>query len=432
MSSRARRIGILAGGGSLPREFADAATSRGDIIQIVALKESADKDLGPYPTVRVSMGQIGKMIRTFRKADVDGIVIIGPVRRADIVRIRPDLGFLTNLAQIMKIIASAGDDSALRGVVRFFEGKGFQVLGPSDIAPETLAPLGRIAGTEVTEEVMADVAVGFDVIRALGDFDIGQAVIVGGGRIEAVEGAEGTNVMLERYSRHRRARSDTGPRGVLIKRPKPGQELRVDMPSIGPATVRHAAAAGLGGIAVQAGNVLIAERQAVIREADRHGIFVCGAEDLSAQNLDFSTRPEEFVLEPGPSRRVPSDLERRDAQKGRQVMKCLGAAGCGKAIVVARGHVLAVEAGGEPPVEVLERVATYRRRHGARTLRNCGTLITRSTAIDRRLVEEAVRAGLTALAIPKSERGDVEDMALIQLLDRHNMSLLLWDATGNS
>ena len=431
MSSRARRIGILAGGGSLPREFADAVAARGEQVLIVALGEAAEKDMGSHPAVRVSMGQIGKIIRAFRNAEVDGIVIIGPVRRADIARIRPDLGFFTNLPQIMKIIASGGDDGALRGVVRFFEGKGFRVLGPADIAPETLAPPGRIAGAQVGADQEGDIAAGFEVIRALGDFDIGQAVIVANRQIEAIEGAEGTNVMLERYAARWRKPTASDRRGVLIKRPKPGQELRIDMPSIGPETVGRAAAAGLAGIAVHAGNVLIAERETVVREARQHGIFVCGAEDEGAHlQAPLHAPAGEPRFQPGPARRAPGDLEVRDAKKGWEVMERLSAWNCGNVVVVARGHVLAVQAGGEAAIDVLDRVETYRRRHGAKTLRKSGVLVVRSADIDGTLVERSARAGLTAIALPKYEADSPIAARMIELLDRHGMSLLVWRSVG--
>ncbi len=398
MSAPARRIGILAGGGTLPLEFACAAEARGELVQIVALEGAADADFGPYPVTRVGMGQVGRMLRAFRTAGATDIVIIGPALRPDLKRIRPDAGFFTNLPAILKILASGGDDGVLRGVVRFFEAKGFRVLGPADVAPDALAPRGSMSLATPSAVDDSDIALGFEVIRVLGALDVGQAVIVSGGLIEAIEGAEGTDRMLVRTAARRAAtRSGVPNGGVLVKRPKPGQELRVDMPSIGPGTVTRAAEAGLSGIAVQYGNVLVAERAEVIHRADAAGIFVTGAGDVPAGDVAKGTFAVGSSREPMGSV-APSEKDNRDLATAESVMAALKPYQCGRAVAVSKRHVLAVEAGDEGATAVIERVAQLR-QNGRRRKPSGVAVLELGAPIDADIVARVASAGLSGLAL---------------------------------
>jgi DUF1009 family protein len=126
-----------------------------------------------------------------------------------------------------------------------------------------------------------DIARGFALLAAMSAFDVGQAAIVAGRRVLAVEAAEGTDAMLDRVAAMRESRRIVLPAGsgVLVKAPKRRQDRRFDLPSIGPGTVTRAAAAGLAGIAVIAGATIVAEPQRLVEEADRAGLFVVGCPD---------------------------------------------------------------------------------------------------------------------------------------------------------
>lgn len=276
-----RVVGIVAGGGSLPREVAEHVTAAGDAVHIVAIAGEGDRDLSQFPLTKVGWAQTGAMLRALRNAGVTEIVIVGAVRRPDLAAIKPDLGFFLNIPAVLRIVATTGDNGVLSGVVRFFENKGFRVTSPIDLVPSLLVAEGPIGAVNAEPHHMADIARGFDVVRTLGIFDVGQAVVVTDGRIEAIEGAENTDAMLRSLALKRRLpEGGVGPRrGVLIKRPKPRQEMRVDMPAIGPGTVERAVAAGLCGIAVLAGGAIALERQELRRSADAEGIFVIGASD---------------------------------------------------------------------------------------------------------------------------------------------------------
>jgi DUF1009 family protein len=165
----------------------------------------------------------------------------------------PDAGFFASLPQIVGLIAAGGDDSVLTRVVRFFEQKGLRVRGAHEIAPDLLAEVGELTHTQLAPEDRRDAEIGFAVRQRLASLDAGQSVVVADGRVLAIEGAEGTDRMLERVLGLPQREETTLRRGVLAKGPKPGQELRIDMPAIGPRTVDSVVAAGLAGIVVEAG-----------------------------------------------------------------------------------------------------------------------------------------------------------------------------------
>ncbi|MGZ5851985.1 MAG: LpxI family protein, partial [Hyphomicrobium sp.] len=226
-------VGILAGAGSLPREVAQHVTARGGRVHVVTLGDGVDVGLADFPVTKADMAKVGTILRAFRNAGCRKLVIVGAVTRPDLGALWPDLGFFLSLPAILRLIATGGDDDLLSSIVRFFEGKGFEVVAPAAMAPELLAGPGPVGKVVATPEQARDAAVGFDAVRAMGPYDVGQAVVVTDGRLDAVEGVEGTDRMLARLTA-RRARSgepQTGRRGVLVKRPKPGQELRIDLPA---------------------------------------------------------------------------------------------------------------------------------------------------------------------------------------------------------
>jgi DUF1009 family protein len=397
-STAPRVVGILAGAGTLPREVAQHVAARGERVHIVAISGEADADFAAFPTTVVGWGQIGAMVRTLKSAGCTDLVIVGSVHRPDLAALRPDLGFWRSLPAILRIIAAGGDDSVLTRVVRFFEGHGFHVVAPGTAAPELIVGEGPLGRHSAPPEAHADVALGFDVVRALGPFDVGQAVVVARGRIMAIEGAEGTDAMLARVGAGRRGAEATGEgrSGVLVKRPKPGQELRIDLPAIGPDTVRRAAEAGLAGIAVLAQGALAAQRAALCELADARGVFVQGFGDSGAAGEPSggaSCRTE--VL----GRRRPSARQMADATKAAKVLAALATFGTGRAAVVDRGHVLAVESG-EGAAVLLARAGRLRQWGRRRLARRSGVGVLMSDEADlAHVVVGAAAAGLAGLAV---------------------------------
>jgi len=270
-------LGIIAGRGPLPCAVAAVASARGLPLHIVGIRGEAREEIERFPHTWVKWGEIGKMFRALDNNGCADIVIIGGVNRPDFSNVRLDLGAIKTLPFILTL-GKGGDDHVLSRVVCFFEQKGYRVHGAGDIAPQLLAGEGVLGRKRPSADDNADIELALRVVGALGRLDVGQAAVVAKGYVLAVEAAEGTDAMLARCA-ELRASGKAGRRsraGVLVKVPKPGQEERVDLPTIGPETVTKAAAAGLAGVAVAAGRVLMAERDATIAAADEHGLFLLG------------------------------------------------------------------------------------------------------------------------------------------------------------
>ena len=269
-------LAIIAGGGTLPSALADAAVAQGRAVHVIGIRGEADAKISRFPHTWLKWGEVGKLFATLDDQGCRDLVIIGSVSRPDLANVRFDFGAIKNLPFLLGL-GVGGDDQVLSSVVRFLEGKGYRVYGAGEVAPELLAAEGTLGAKAPSPEDRADIEAGFRVVSALGRLDVGQAAVVVKGRVLAVEAAEGTDAMLARCDEMRKgAGRRRGLAGVLVKAPKPGQEERVDLPTIGPETVEMAAQAGLAGIAVAAGRVLIADRDATIAAAGQHGLFLIG------------------------------------------------------------------------------------------------------------------------------------------------------------
>jgi len=275
--TEASPLGIIAGAGSFPLALAKAATAQGRPVFGLLLKGIAGRDLEIYPHAWVGIGRFGAIVGQARKAGCRDLVLIGSLVRPNLWTTIPDMGALRALPEMVRLYRG-GDDHLLRGIAALFEREGFRLLAAQDVAPELLMPAGPLGSKAPGTDDEADIAIACRAMAALGPFDVGQGMVIGQRRIVAVEGAEGTDGMLERCAAMLEGGRLRWPRGngILVKAPKPGQDRRVDLPAIGPATVEKAAAAGLRGIAVVAGSTLVVDMQGVVQAADRLGLFVVG------------------------------------------------------------------------------------------------------------------------------------------------------------
>lgn len=402
-----RCIGLLAGGRRMPVEIAEGLRQRGARVHIVALEGEGDAELERFDPTWVNWGQIGAMIASFRKAGCKQIAIAGSVRRPDLATLKPDLGFFRALPTVLRLIRAGGDDAVLRGVIDYLERFGLEVVAVSQIAPELVVGPGRFAGIEHRREDLRDIRAGFEVLDRLARFDIGQAVVVADGRIEAIEGAEGTDRMLERLTanRHRRMHArERITRGVLVKGPKAGQELRVDMPVIGPETVRRAAAADLRGIAVEAGGVLALDRPALQDLASTHRLFVAGIDvgglrpderQQSHPETGTDVRMEVVGQSSRKAQRHESDLA-----KGARLVRAAREDDIGGTVVIVNGHVLAVQAG-EMPADVLARAAGLRQWGNSPlgAARKGVVVLSAGRDLDRDVINAAADAQLAGIGV---------------------------------
>jgi DUF1009 family protein len=265
-------LGILAGSGNLPAQVAEAAMAAGRAVFIVGLDGHAEPQvLAPYPHEFIRFGAAGRIIAALREHGCRELVMIGPVRRPSLFHLRPDVEAAKLLTRIGRA-AFAGDDGLLAAVIKILHEEGFSVIGAQTILSEALGPRGLLTRAAPDAAAMADIGRAITVARALGAVDVGQGCVVQGGLVLAVEAAEGTDAMLSRCAPL--ARSGAG--GVLVKLVKPGQDRRADLPTIGPGTVRGAAAAGLRGVAFEAGGTILADRAALVADADAAGLFLLG------------------------------------------------------------------------------------------------------------------------------------------------------------
>ena len=274
--SQPRSLGIIAGSGPLPGRVAAAARASGRDVFIVALEGFADPGVvEPWPHAVLRMGAAGRIIGTLKARRCQDLVMIGPVRRPSFLDIRPDAEGAKMLARIGRA-AFAGDDGLLSAVIRVLSEEGFRVLGAHEILDAALGPAGLLTKAAPDAATMSDIQRGIAVARVLGAADVGQGCVVRAGVVIAVEAVEGTDAMLARCGALLDALAMSKPGGVLVKSVKPGQDRRADLPTIGPDTVRHAATAGLAGIAYDAGGTILAEREACIALAGELGLFILG------------------------------------------------------------------------------------------------------------------------------------------------------------
>jgi DUF1009 family protein len=276
------KLGLIAGAGGLPLEIVRACRTAERPVFVLRLRGLADPALGEAaPGVDVGVAEWGKMFQTLKRQRCHEICFAGGVPRPDFANLKPDL---RGLAALPRVLAAArnGDDALMRQVMQEFEQEGFVVQGADAVISGLTigaGPLGRIAPAAADA---ADIDQALRAARALGSLDIGQAVVVANGLVLAVEAQEGTDAILQRCADLPRTLRSHGvlAAGVLAKAVKPIQDRRVDLPTIGPATIEAAARAGLVGVVGEVGSLLIVERERVIQTADDLGLFVVGVSAL--------------------------------------------------------------------------------------------------------------------------------------------------------
>jgi DUF1009 family protein len=239
---------------------------------IVGLEGFAEKAvLAGWPSEVIRIGAAGRILAALRAHGCEDLVLIGPVRRPSMFDLRPDADGVRILGRIGRA-AFMGDDGLLAAVIKILSEEGFRVIGAQDVLRDALGPVGLLSRAGPDAQAVTDIERGIAVAKALGALDVGQCCVVQQGLVLAVEAAEGTDAMLARCEALRRP----GPGGVLVKQVKPGQERRADLPTIGPETMRGAAAAGLRGVAFEAGGTILADRDESVAAADAAGLFLLG------------------------------------------------------------------------------------------------------------------------------------------------------------
>lgn len=277
-SRGAGRIAVVAGGGALPVAVARTLAARGDDPFVVAVAgEAAEADFAGIRHVVITLEEFGPLLSLLDREGIGRVILAGSIHR------RPRLGAMKWSLPMLALLPRAaagllrGDDGLLRAVIGALEARGLTVVGAHEIVPDLLAPEGDLTRVKPAPGDWRDIEAGSEAALAIGRLDIGQAAVAIGGRAVALEGVEGTDGLLERMAAMRgHGRLAGKGRGVLVKRCKPQQERRADLPAIGPATIDAAHAAGLVGVAVDAGRSFILDFDATIARADALGLFVVG------------------------------------------------------------------------------------------------------------------------------------------------------------
>ncbi|MCE6953182.1 UDP-2,3-diacylglucosamine diphosphatase LpxI [Cereibacter sphaeroides] len=265
---------LIVGSGALPRHLAEALRRKGETPVVAALEGFPPEGLVPDLCFRIE--RLVPFLRELEQSGVSRVAFAGAVSRP---RLDPSLFDPLTAQMVPRLIAAmqGGDDATLRAVIGLFEEAGFAVAGVADLAPDLVPGAETLCGAP-TEADVRDVARAAAIVEALGRVDVGQGAVVAQGLCLAVEALPGTDAMLDWVAETARRPDPRGAKGVLYKAPKPGQDRRIDLPTLGPATVRRVAAAGLAGIAWEAGGVILLDRAAMLAEAGAAGLFLWARE----------------------------------------------------------------------------------------------------------------------------------------------------------
>jgi UDP-2,3-diacylglucosamine hydrolase len=272
-------LAVLCGSGDFPLEVAAEARRAGREPFLIGVVGSTDAAIEAFPHVWLRMGEVGRLFAVLKERGIGEMVMIGAMTRPEFADLRLDWGAVKRAAELAHLFRR-GDNGLLVGLAAIFEREGIRIVGAHEVAPRLVALAGLLGARQVSTEDQSDLALGAKLLESLSEFDAGQGAIVAAGRVLAIEAAEGTDAMLGRVAELRssgRLRLK-GRAGVLVKAPKRGQDLRLDMPAIGPQTIEGAANAELRGVALAAARVLVVERDACVRAADAAGLFLCGFE----------------------------------------------------------------------------------------------------------------------------------------------------------
>jgi DUF1009 family protein len=263
-------LGVVAGGGSLPQRVVQAASAMGRPVHVVVLEGHGDPAVyAGQSHVTLRWGLAAQMLSWLKQHGVREVVLAGTVARPSLLSLRPDAASMKLLGRIGRA-AFNGDDSILRAVMKVLAEEGFEVVGAQALLEGLLPEAALLAGPMPDDVARADIARGLAVCHAIGVVDVGQSVIVQQGLVLGVEAIEGTDALILRAGGLKRE----GPSPILVKAPKPSQSNLVDLPTIGPKTIESARAAGLRGLAFQAGGTILLERDTTIAAAEAAGIFL--------------------------------------------------------------------------------------------------------------------------------------------------------------
>lgn len=262
-------LALIAGRGGLPARIADAQAET----PLICVLDGFEPDR-LVADIRFRLEHLGSLLGELKERGVDEICLCGAIERPAVDPAALDAATLPFVPIIMKALG-AGDDGALRAVIAIFEDQGFLVRAAHDLAPDILVAAGVLTRSQPDDQMVRDADRGQAVLQALSSLDVGQACVVGAGQVWGIETLGGTDHMLGSLPA-----GAAKARAVLVKTPKTGQDLRVDMPTIGPDTIDAVVRAGLAGIQVEAGRVILLEPEATVAAAQAAGLVLWARQPL--------------------------------------------------------------------------------------------------------------------------------------------------------
>jgi len=274
-----KKLGIIAGGGSLPSQLISTCRKKNIEPYIVGIEGQTNEDLKEdNPFFWTHLGSAGKIIKYFRFHDIKDLVMIGHIKRPAFNELKPDLKAVQIISRIgMKAL---GDNGLLTALKSELEREGFKLHGIHKFCDNLFVREGLVGSVKPKQEDQASIERGVKVSQGIGQMDVGQSVIIQNGIIIGVEAIEGTDGLISRCKHLLKK----GRGGILVKTCKPNQDKDLDLPTIGVQTVENAYQSGLVGIVIQAEHVIMTDPEAVAQLADKHKIFVLG---VSIENNIF-------------------------------------------------------------------------------------------------------------------------------------------------
>ncbi len=267
-------LGIIAGSGVLPKLLAENCATIGQPYLVVQFDGIDLEWVADHPMLKASFEKPGKLFKGLKKAGITLVTMGGGMGRPRLNPLKFDATGL-RLAPVVMNALKGGDNSTLKIVASLFEAEGFTIIGAHEALPDLLAQKGCSTLKKPTEDDKKDADRAREIVSALGNVDVGQGAVVAQGLCLGLESIQGTDAMLRFVAANpARLPDKKGSKGILLKRSKPGQDMRLDMPAIGPDTFDAVAAAGLAGVVVQAGETIILDRESTIARADALGLFL--------------------------------------------------------------------------------------------------------------------------------------------------------------
>jgi hypothetical protein len=266
------KIGVIAGYGDLPNEVLENIKNNGDESYFVSLKSITNvKPTLATKHIEAKITAVGKILNYFEQNKIKKVIFVGGLKRPSFTALIPDLKGAKLLSRLRNL-KKAGDNSIFDAIFQFLQEEGFETVGIKEIAPDLLTTKGILGKVEPNIEQLDDIEYGFNIAKKIGELDIGQSIVAHQKTTLAVEGIDGTDALIDRCKKLHFG----GKGGILVKVKKNNQDDRIDLPTIGIKTIEKLKENNFSGIAIEAGESIIINKNQVIELANKYNIFIFG------------------------------------------------------------------------------------------------------------------------------------------------------------